>query len=97
MLDKGDDHLMLKPLAHFFDQQNGVELSDQEETEDLLAALKKLVGNKNQSHYPPMKSLTKQFLSILKGDLLQAPIGSVSKFFRLKQLPIVMEESVDSI
>jgi len=47
MLDKGDDHLMLKPLAHFFDQQNGVELSDQEETEDLLAALKKLVGNKN--------------------------------------------------
>jgi hypothetical protein len=46
MLDKGDDHIMLKPLANFFEQANATELGEESEIDDLLAAVKNLVSNK---------------------------------------------------
>ena len=107
MLDRGDEFLTLRHIAHFFDispMPQGTVLpiyNSQEQEEDLLTPLRRMTQPSKprapELNQYPVKHLLKAALTILKQKILPAPSTSVSKFFRMKSIPILIEDPSDNL
>ena len=107
MLDRGDEFLTLRHIAHFFDispMPPGTVLpiyASQEQEDDLLTPLRRMTlppkPQQTELHQYPVKHLLKASLSIVKQQLLPAPSASVSRFFRMKSIPILVEDPSDNL